>query len=43
MTDMKTIGLIGMLVRQEDSVLPVFDTTVIHAESAARFALGIQS
>ena len=34
---------IGMLVSQEDSVLPVFDTTVIHAESAARFALGIQS
>ena len=30
---------IGMLVRQEDSVLPVFDTTVIHAESAARFAV----
>ncbi len=30
---------IGLLVRQEDSVLPLFDTTVIHAESAARFAV----
>ncbi len=30
---------IGMLIRQEDSVLPVFDTTILHAESAARFAL----
>ena len=30
---------IGMLIKQEDSVLPVFDTTILHAESAARFAL----
>jgi aspartate racemase len=30
---------IGLLISQEDSVLPLFDTTVIHAESAARFAL----
>ena len=30
---------IGLLISQEDSVLPVFDTTIIHAESAARFAL----
>ena len=30
---------IGILIRQEDSPLPIFDTTVIHAESAARFAL----
>ena len=30
---------IGMLIKQEDSVLPVFDTTEIHAESAARYAL----
>lgn len=30
---------IGILIRQEDSALPIFDTTVIHAESAARFAL----
>ena len=30
---------IGGLIRQEDSVLPIFDTTVIHAESAARFAV----
>ena len=34
---------IGMLIRQEDSVLPIFDTTVLHAESAARYALGEQS
>ena len=47
-TDMKAEGAeavilgcteIGMLIRQEDSVLPVFDTTILHAESAARFAL----
>ena len=30
---------IGMLIKQEDSVLPVFDTTVIHAKSAAKFAV----
>ncbi|MCR5329637.1 MAG: aspartate/glutamate racemase family protein [Lachnospiraceae bacterium] len=30
---------IGILIKQEDSVLPAFDTTIIHAESAARFAL----
>ena len=30
---------VGMLVSQEDSVLPVFDTTVIHAEAAADLAL----
>lgn len=30
---------IGLLIRQEDSVLPVFDTTVIHAEKAAQIAL----
>ena len=30
---------IGMLVKQEDSVLPVFDTTVIHAQSAAEYAV----
>ncbi|MDO5133900.1 MAG: aspartate/glutamate racemase family protein [Eubacteriales bacterium] len=30
---------IGNLIKQKDSVLPVFDTTVIHAESAAIFAL----
>ena len=29
---------IGMLIRQEDSVIPVFDTTEIHALSAARYA-----
>ena len=30
---------IGLLVRPEDSVLPLFDTTVIHAEAAAKRAL----
>ena len=31
---------IGMLIKQEDSVLPVFDTTYIHAKKAAELALG---
>ncbi len=30
---------IGLLIRQEDSVLPAFDTTEIHARSVAEFAL----
>ncbi len=30
---------IGILVKQKDSVLPVYDTTVIHAKRAAQFAL----
>jgi aspartate racemase len=30
---------IGLLVKQEDSSIPLFDTTVIHARSAARLAL----
>ena len=30
---------IGLLVGQKDSVLPIFDTTVIHAEKAASLAL----
>lgn len=30
---------IGLLVKQEMSVLPVFDTTVIHATKAAEIAL----
>ena len=30
---------IGLLVRQQDSVLPILDTTVIHAEKAAELAL----
>ena len=30
---------IGVLVSQEDSALPVFDTTVIHANAAAKLAL----
>ncbi len=31
---------IGLLVSQADSSVPVFDTTSIHAEAAARFAMG---
>lgn len=31
---------IGLLIGQEDSTLPVFDSTLLHAESAIRFALG---
>ncbi|MDI6698001.1 MAG: aspartate/glutamate racemase family protein [Candidatus Saccharicenans sp.] len=30
---------IGLLVKQKDSPLPVFDTTVIHAEAAVEYAL----
>ena len=30
---------IGLLVRPQDSVLPIFDTTVIHAARAAEIAL----
>jgi len=30
---------VGLLIRQEHSELPVFDTTVIHAEAAADYAL----
>ena len=30
---------IGLLIKQEDSVLPVFDTTVIHAKKAAELSL----
>ena len=30
---------IGLLVSQSDSSVPVFDTTTIHAEAAARFAM----
>lgn len=31
---------IGMLVKQKDTSVPIFDTTVIHAEAAARMAIG---
>ncbi len=31
---------IGLLIHQEDSVLPVFDTTQIHAKKAALLAIG---
>lgn len=30
---------IGLLIKQQDSPLPVFDTTVIHAEAAVDYAL----
>ncbi len=30
---------IGLLVKQEDSVVPLFDTTVVHAEAAVAYAL----
>ena len=30
---------IGMLVKQTDTAVPLFDTTVVHAEKAARLAL----
>ena len=30
---------IGLLIKQEDTALPVFDTTEIHAQKAVRFAL----
>lgn len=30
---------IGMLVSQQDTNVPLFDTTVVHAEKAARLAL----
>lgn len=30
---------IGLLITPEDSVLPAYDTTLIHAESAAKYAL----
>lgn len=30
---------IGLLVRPEDSVLPIFDTTLVHAQKAAALAL----
>lgn len=33
---------IGLLIKEEDSVLPVYDTTVIHATKAAEFALAEQ-
>jgi aspartate racemase len=31
---------IGLLLRQEDAPIPLFDTTSIHAEAAAAFAVG---
>ncbi len=31
---------IGLLVKEEDSSVPVFDTTEIHAQAAVRYALG---
>ncbi len=34
---------IGLLVRQNDTELPLFDTTIIHAEKAARISMGFES
>lgn len=34
---------IGLLVGQNDTELPLFDTTIIHAEKAARISMGIES
>ena len=34
---------IGLLIGRDDSNLPLFDTTIIHAEKAARIAMGIDS
>ncbi len=31
---------LGLLIRQEDSPLPLFDTTVLHAQAAAELAMG---
>ena len=30
---------IGLLVKQEDTALPVFDTTLFHGERAVRLAM----
>ena len=30
---------IGLLIQQEHSVLPVYDTALIHAEESAKYAL----
>lgn len=34
---------IGLIVRREDSVLPVFDTTLLHARAAALRALAAEA
>ena len=31
---------IGLLIKQEDSALPVYDTALLHAEAAAEYAMG---
>jgi aspartate racemase len=31
---------IGMLLNEGNSALPIFDTTLIHADAAVNFALG---
>ena len=33
---------IGLLVKQEDTDVPLFDTTAIHAKKAAKVAVGIE-
>ena len=32
---------IGLLIKKDDSQIPVFDTTVIHAEAAVDYALAV--
>lgn len=33
---------IGLLIRQEDSILPVYDTALLHVEAAAEYALIVE-
>ena len=33
---------IGMLIKEEDSVLPTYDTTIIHAKEAANEAISLK-
>jgi aspartate racemase len=40
MTKHKGCTEIPLLIHQEDVKLPLFDTTVLHAQAALNFALG---
>ena len=33
---------IGLLIRQEDTEIPMLDTTALHSEKAARLAMGLE-
>ena len=33
---------IGLLIRQEDTEIPLLDTTALHSEKAARLAMGLE-